>query len=135
MSTIQNNNADLQAILDTVQALPDKVAAPEYETYNVNFYVDKGMNYNIHYMTVIDGKPQPAILDSMTTVNYCLNNVLNNTLLYFENDAAGDYPDTGISSIDGSAGAQVIYTKLVYGESKALFLITADTVPPDITVT
>ena len=76
MSTIQTNNTDLQAILDVVNTLPDKVAAPEYETYNVNFYVDKGMNYNIHYMTVIDGKPQPAILDSMTTVNYCLNNVL-----------------------------------------------------------
>lgn len=30
MSTIQNNNTDLQAILDAVNALPDK---PVYETW------------------------------------------------------------------------------------------------------
>ena len=58
MSTIQTNNTDLQAILDAVQALPDKVAAPTYETCSIDILWEiPNDNDKIIYTKLVDGIP------------------------------------------------------------------------------
>lgn len=57
-SELQSNNADLQAILDTVNALPEASSGPSVETCTVNVSVSgTGVSItSISYTTVADGE-------------------------------------------------------------------------------
>ena len=88
---LQATNADLQAILDLVNSLPDKVEAPTYETCTVTLSVTYGIK---RYIALVLGSDGPEIIDVDSIYNYgqfTISNVLCGSILLTEHQHYGGY--------------------------------------------
>ena len=108
MSTIQTNNADLQAILNAVQALPDKMAAPTYETRTVTLSGSGSPRKTIYNVVTTNGIEKRETNETNTDIQ----NVLVNSLIYVYVESSG-------YEFHSTAGFEVIY----YDKTNYLYAI------------
>ena len=100
MSQIQTNNTDLQAILDAVNALPDKVESVEYETCSVSISYINSLSSNSFTCIVVENGTLVSLSSTVgewsvfNEFNYPLiENVLCNSTFYVYDDGGARMPN------------------------------------------